>query len=388
MNPGMLRTVKPDSRRIVPLQAQKMEVIGRLASAMIHDLNNLLTVIQLNAALIESGEFEPEEISGAAAKIGQASQRAADLTRKVLSFSRRQVDEPAPVELGELLAGLVRLLESLIAKRVEIEILPGSPGRWVRGDRGALEQAILNLVLNAVEAMPGGGRVSLSAAPRDLAADNPYALPAGVYVVVAVEDRGGGIAPEDREQLFEPFFTRKSTGTGMGLAIVAQVAQQHGGAVDFDTEMGRGTTFRLWLPAIAAPAPAVPLPVSAGEPPLSGTILLVEDDAGIRNLARQLLESAGLRVLSAANGAEALEQWRVHRDDIRLLFTDLVLPGELSGRDVAVAVLAERPTLPVLYTSGLSSEWSDRSFFTTANFLPKPFHPAALRRAVDAAIGR
>ena len=378
--------VSLDHPRIIPLQAQKMEVIGRLASAMIHDLNNLLTVIQLNSALIESGGFEPDEVTAAAAKISEAAQRAADLTRKVLSFSRRTVAEPAPVELGELLDGLVRLLEPLVAKRVEIEIVPGPPRRWVRGDRGALEQAILNLVLNAVEAMPGGGRVSLAANPASSRAVPP-SLPAGDYLVVSVTDGGEGIPPEDHERLFEPFFTKKSTGTGMGLAIVAQVARQHGGAVDFATELGRGTEFRIWLPAVSGPPSGVlPASPAEGATPLRGTILLVEDDAGIRQLTRQLLQSTGLRVLCAAEGEEALALWREHRDDIRLLFTDLVLPGSTSGRDIAIALLAERPDLPILYTSGLSSDWTDRSFFNGSNFLPKPFHPAELRRAIQAAL--
>ncbi|MDD5199744.1 MAG: ATP-binding protein [Terrimicrobiaceae bacterium] len=381
--------MKAEDRRIIPLQAQKMEVIGRLASAIIHDLNNLLTVIQLNAALIETADFDPEEVIGAAGKIGEASQRAADLTRKVLGFVRRQPEDFQPMKIRSLFDGLVRLLEPLAAKKVEIGIVAGPRDHWVRGDRGALEQAILNLVLNAVDAMPSGGKITLSSCERDLAAGEIDGCPPGPFVTVCVSDSGCGIPPEDQPMVFEPFFTSKSSGTGMGLAIVAQVARSHGGAVDFDSEPGRGTEFRMWIPEIDPPLDESRLAAGThGIAPLRGTILLVEDDPGIRDLARQLLQANGLRVLMAATGEEAQEIWSAHRGEIQLLFTDLVLPGGLSGRDVALAILTDQPDLSVLYTSGFSSVWSDHSFLNESNFLPKPFHPTALRNAVMTSLAR
>ncbi len=364
-----------------------MEVLGRLASAVIHDLNNLLTVIQLNAALIESGGFEPDEVGPAAMKIGEASQRAAELTRKVLRFARREPEESRDLKVGELLDGLVRLLDPLIARRVEVEIINGPGESWVCGNRSAIEQAILNLVLNAVDAMPSGGTVTLSCTEEELGAGEVADCAAGKYVVVRVTDRGVGIPLEDRDKVFVPFFTNKSTGTGMGLSIVQRVAELHRGAVEFDTEIGRGTEFRIWLPAAETPlAETEPGGDSLKPELLSGTVLLVEDDAGIRSLTRHLLEADGLRVLVAATGEEALEIWRARGGEIDLLFTDLVLPGELSGRDVALEILKDRPALPVLYTSGYSSAWGEESFFSAANFLAKPFVPEELRRAITAAL--
>ncbi len=379
--------MKLKDRAVIPLQAQKMEVIGRLSTAIIHDLNNLLTVIQLNAALIESGGFDPEETTAAAGKIVEASQRAADLTRKVLSFARRQPEEPQVFEVGELLDGLIRLLEPLAAKRVEIEIVAGAGRCWVRGDHSAIEQAVLNLVLNAVDAMPTGGKVTLSHGSRNPSGDEIPGGAAGRYAVLSVRDSGCGIAAKDRSRVFDPFFTSKSTGTGMGLAIVKQVAAAHRGVVTFESEPGAGTEFFLWIPEAEPPSAAAAVTSGGTElQPLSGLILLLEDDPAIRALARQLLEANGLTVLAAGTGEDALELWRRHRADVRLLFTDLVLPGGLSGRDVATRILADQPDLPVLYMSGFSSAWSDRSFFNATNFLAKPFHPAELRRAVVAAL--
>lgn len=370
----------------VPLEAQKMEVIGRLASAMIHDLNNLLTVIQLNASLIESGGFAPDEIGPAAGQISEASQRAADLTRKVLSFARRQSNEWQTLTVADLLDGLVRLLEPLVARRVDIEILDAGRGCWVRGDRNAIEQAVLNLVLNAVDSMPSGGKVTLACRSRELAGDEIPGCAAGRYAVISVKDTGCGIAPEDQARIFEPFFTRKATGTGMGLAIVRRVATSLHGAITLESQPNHGTEFFLWIPR-SDPPPAAAHDAAAFEAgPLSGTLLLVEDDPGIRTLTQQLLTATGFSVLAARDGEEALELWVAHREEIILLFTDLVLPGDLTGRDVALRILAERPGLPVVYTSGFSSAWSDRSFFNESNFLPKPFHPEELRRAIAAAL--
>lgn len=371
----------------MPLHAQKMEVLGRLASSVIHDLNNLLTVIQLNAALIEGGELDEGEIAVAAEKIGDASRRSADLTRKVLNFARRQPEETKPVEIGEMIDGLGRMLESLVARRVQIEIDRSQPPMWVRANRGAVEQALMNLVLNAVDAMPEGGIVRIHHATCEARAGEFPGCATGRYVVIEVIDQGAGIAPECRDRIFEPFFTTKELGTGMGLAIVNRVAKLHRGAVNFESAPGRGTTFRLWLPLIEAPAPeAPPAPEPPPAPQKTQTVLLVEDDVGIRELGRYLLEKMGLRVLAAGEGQEALELWRKHRDEVSLLFTDLVLAGDLSGRDIAVRVLQDRPDLPVIYTSGYSSAWNDHTIFTQTNFLPKPFPPMALQNMVKAAL--
>jgi CheY-like chemotaxis protein len=373
----------------MPLHAQKMEVLGRLASSVIHDLNNLLTVIQLNAALIEGGDLPPSEAALVARKISDASRRSADLTRKVLNFARRQPEEAKAVELGEMIDGLGRMLDSLVARRMVIEIARGAAPAWVLGNRGALEQALMNLVLNAVDAMPNGGRVAIAYSVRDVRSGEVAGCAAGRHAVIEVADAGAGIPVEARGRLFEPFFTTKALGTGMGLAIVDRVARLHRGAVTFESVSGRGTTFRLWLPWIEAPeGEKVAAPAETLAPVQARTVLLVEDDVGIRELGRYLLEKMGLRVLAAGTGPEALELWEKHRDEVSLLFTDLVLAGGLSGRDVALRVLADRPQLPVIYTSGYSSAWSDHSIFTQSNFLPKPFPPTALQNMVKAALVR
>ncbi len=373
-DPCNVDLVSPEARPAVPFHAQKMEVIGRLSSAIIHDLNNLLTVIQLNAALLEGGGFEADEVAEIAQKISQASQRASDLTRKVLSFARSKASEPQTFEIGELFRGMVRLLEPLVSKRAQIDMRPGDLPCRVLGDRSAIELAVLNLVLNAAESMADGGRVTLSCEPRRR--DDAD------YVLIRVVDQGNGIPEEDRARLFEPFFTKKATGTGLGLSIVANIAAEHRGIVDFESTVGVGTEFRLWLPAAPAEPGVAPVPIPVVDAPLSGTILLVEDDPGIRALSRQLLTNAGMTVVEAANGPEALAAFDQHRDEVRVLFTDLVLPGTMSGRDLAVALLERSPQLAVLYTSGFSSAWNDATFFNENNFLPKPFHPAELRQAV------
>jgi CheY-like chemotaxis protein len=371
----------------MPLQAQRMEVLGRLAGAVIHDLNNLLTVIQLNAGLIECGGIDGAEISLAAEKIGEASRRASDLTRKVLNFSRGQPDEPGIVNAYELITALARVLEPLVAHRMLVEILPGEHDFWVAGDRSAIEQAIMNLVLNAVDAMPSGGKITISFEERHFAAGEFDGCKAGSFVGITVADEGGGVSADLREQIFAPFFTTKKFGTGMGLAIVNRIARLHGGTVEFESEMGKGSKFRVWLPQSAPPAASVARASQPNNVSLrSRTVLLVEDDDGIRDLTRRLLEAEGLRVLPAATGEDAVAIWQCHMEEVDLLLTDIVLPGEMSGQDVARVVIEARPTMPILYTSGYSSGWRRESFFNEANFLPKPFQPAALRDAVRSAL--
>ncbi len=364
-----------------------MEVLGRLAGAVIHDLNNLLTVIQLNAGLICTGGLEGDEVLAAAGKIDEASCRAADLTRKILNFARDQTDETGAVNLQELITSLSRLLKPLVARRAHIVVVPGPRVLWVHGNRSAIEQAIMNLVMNAVDAMDGGGKITVSCGEREVGPGERKSCGAGKYAIIAVADEGSGIRLEDQAGIFKPFYTTKHSGTGMGLAIVNRIALLHGGIVELESELGKGTEFRLWLPEIPPPADVAGNIPAAIDIPLTGrTVLLVEDDPGILDLTRYLLESDGLRVLSAETGEDALKLWKAHRDKVSLLFTDIVLPGELSGRDLALKILAEKPSLPVLYTSGYSSVGSDQSYFTNTNFLPKPFQPAVLQRIVRAAL--
>jgi two-component system cell cycle sensor histidine kinase/response regulator CckA len=378
-----LALVETNDRHEVPIEAQKMEILGRLAGAVIHDLNNLLTVIQLNAGLIETDGLDREEILDAAGKIDAASCRAAKLTRKVLNFARNKADEISNVNLHELVTDLSRLLEPLVARRATIEIAQTTGPVLVRGNRSAIEQAIMNLVLNAVDSMPSGGRVRIDFAVRE-------EVTGAKYAGLSVTDEGAGIASDDQGRVFEPFFTTKNHGTGMGLAIVDRIAKSHGGTVDFECMPGRGTQFRLWLPkgdslqaTEKAVAPAAPDVSMAGR-----TVLLVEDDPGILALTCQLLEADGLRVICATTAEGALAMFEKNREKVALLFTDIVLPGEISGRDLALKIFAQNPDLPVLYTSGNSNLGSDQSYLTAENFLPKPFPPGTMRNAVRLALAR
>lgn len=367
----------------IRVEGQKMEVLGRLTSAVIHDLNNLLTVIGLNAALIEGGELSPEDVISAAEKISEASRHSAELTRKVLNFARKSRAESEPMQPDEVVEGLLRMLSPLIARRVAVRVNPGC-GAWIHGDRSAIELAVMNLVLNAADAMPGGGEIvittSLREAPEGLRGCAP-----GTYAQISVADAGEGIDPSIGDSIFEPFFTTKAHGTGMGLSIVSHVASTHGGTVEFDSRPGEGSEFRLLVP-VAAPPDAVDCDRIPGTPQMArrrGTALLVEDDGAIRGLTRRLLERQFERVLDAPTAEDALEVWTSERGGIDLLLTDLMLPGEMSGRALALRLLEENSNLPVLYMSGYGSSWDDRSFLTESNFLAKPFPPDALERAVS-----
>lgn len=368
----------------IRVEGQKMEVLGRLTSAVIHDLNNLLTVIGLNAALIECGELTSDEAISAAEKISEASRHCAELTRKVLNFARKNREEPEPMQPDEVIEGMLRMLSPLIARRVAVRMKPGSGG-WIHGDRSAIELAVMNLVLNAVDAMPLGGEIAITT--RLCAVDGGDAgCPPGKYVQIVVTDQGDGIAPEIGKSIFEPFFTTKDHGTGMGLSTVHHVAEKHGGKVEFDSRMGEGSEFRLLIP-LADPPDGQGDPSEAAQgvrpPRRRGTVLLVEDDAAIRALTVRLLDRHFERVLDAPTAEEGLDIWRSERGAVDLLLTDLILPGAMSGRDLAIEVLRDEPALPVLYMSGYGSSWDDRSFLTDANFLPKPFPPELLKEAIE-----
>jgi CheY-like chemotaxis protein len=359
-----------------------MEIVGRLSSAVIHDLNNLLTVIQLNSALIEAGGLSEAEISGGAEQIGLACKQASHLTRKVLNLARRRAEEDRPVAIDVLVADLGRLFEAFVAKKAAVRVEKTAGPLWVHGNAGEIEQMLMNLVLNAIDAMPNGGEVVIGCG----------AVASGdtEMVELRVSDEGEGISPEVQARILEPFFTTKEIegGTGMGLYIVDQIVRRHGGSIQFLAAPVRGTIVRVLLPGSTRPTES-PRPPEVARPPVAETrtILLVEDDPGILQLTRFLLARAGYRVLEAETGEAALKLWAEHRDEVRLVLTDLVLPGELSGRDIVLTVLAQKPGLPVLYTSGYAAAWDDQAFFNEAHFIPKPFHPDALLAKVAEALG-
>ena len=339
-------------------ESQRLEAVGHLTGGMAHDFNNLLTVILGNAEILSEELPADSRLRGLAAMVANAAQRGADLTQRLLAFARRQALEPEVLDINQLVSGLDGLLRRTLGGHIEIEWVR-APGLWpALVDPAQLESALLNLAINARDAMPAGGRLTIETANTRL--DSDYArlhaevIP-GQYVLVAVSDTGCGIPAEQLSRVFEPFFTTKEVGkgTGLGLSMVFGFIKQSGGHINIYSEPGEGTTVKMYLPR-ALRSGEVRNELDAEEQAGAGggeLILLVEDDDLVRDYAGEQLQSAGYRVLRAANGPEALEILRA-RDDIDLLFTDVVMPGGMSGRLLADEALLLHPHIRVLYTSG------------------------------------
>jgi len=365
----------------VLVRAQKLEGLGRLAGGVAHDFNNLLTVILSHAALAE------EELpAGGAARelvtpIREAAQRAATLTRQLLTFARKQVTQPRSVDLNAAVEGVSGMLRRLLG--AQIEIAPAlAPALWpARVDPGQLEQVLVNLAVNARDAMPGGGRLALTTAnePLGLERARTRGLPPGDYVRVSVADTGTGMDAETLRRAFDPFFTTKGDrGTGLGLATSVGIAQQAGGQLWAESTPGHGAVFHLLLPraTLEAPPDAPPLrtPIPDGA---RATVLVVEDDAAVRETAVRALRRAGHAVLAAPDGEEALRLAGRHAGRIDLLLTDVVLPG-VNGPELARRLREARPSLRVLLTSGYAADEALRLSEGGAPFLPKPYTPDEL----------
>jgi two-component system, cell cycle sensor histidine kinase and response regulator CckA len=362
-------------------QAAKMEAVGRLAGGVAHDFNNLLTVISGFGELALAGLPTDHPVREMVAEMVRAGGRAAGVTRGLLAFSRKQVLAPEVLHLSDVVRGLEPLLRQLLGADVRLatDLQPGL-GR-VKADRGQLEQVVMNLCVNARDAMPRGGDLHIET--RDIPAG-----PAGrhgPHVLLSVSDSGDGMTEEVRARLFEPFFTTKGVGqgTGLGLATVHGIVEQSGGHIEVESELGRGTTFRVSLPRAAdLPAqakPAAPLPTDGGRE----TVLLVEDEPGVRRLVRRVLQAHGYAVLEAGDGEQAEAVARAHPGSIDLLITDVVMPGR-SGREVAEALRGAWPGLKVLFMSGYTDDEVMRRGIETdrVHFLQKPFAPAALAAKV------
>lgn len=364
-------------------QAQKMEAIGRLAGGIAHDFNNLLTVITgySDLALQELPQDHP--LAEIVAQIRQASLRAADLTRQLLAFRRRQVLQPVVLDLNTLLEEMEKMLRRLIGEDIEL-VLRLQEGLWpVRVDRGQMEQVLLNLVVNARDAMPRGGKLRLETANLMLeaAAASQAELPQGAYVVLAVGDTGQGMDAATQARIFEPFFTTKGPeqGTGLGLATVYGIIKQSGGHITVESEVGRGSCFKVYLPREEqTPSPSAP-DVAPGTVAGTETILLVEDDDTVRALAQRVLAEQGYRVLPARDGEEALVVCQSHTGPLHLVVTDVVMP-RMSGPELAQVLTARLPDLHVLYVSGYLDDAIIRHGLIEASapFLPKPYTPSML----------
>jgi two-component system, cell cycle sensor histidine kinase and response regulator CckA len=376
-----------ESRRLEAqlLHAQKLEAVGRLAGGVAHDFNNLLTVILGVSDLLLEEESSPEVRAGID-EVRDAAERAVVLTRQLLAFSRREVVEPRVVELAEVVTGVERMVRRLAGEDVELT-LTFEPGPLpVRCDPGHLQQVLLNLVVNARDAMPGGGRLLVAASGNTVAGERAAALdvPPGDYAVLTVRDTGVGIPPEHRGQLFEPFFTTKpaGAGTGLGLATCHMIARQAGGAIEVESRPGGGSAFRVLLP-LAEGTPVATDPRASAVPRGTETILLVEDEPRVRAVASRMLTALGYTVLEAENGVAALDLLTREGDRVALLLTDVVLPG-LGGRELAERARAQRPGLRVLYASGYAEDviLRHRVSIRDVALVTKPFTAATLARKV------
>jgi PAS domain S-box-containing protein len=367
-------------------QAQKMESIGQLAAGVAHDFNNLLTVIQGNTSLMLTDERLPADCVDSLSQIAASSQRAADLTRQLLAFSRKQFIQPRVVDLNDVVASTAKMLGRVLGEHIELKIAYGSPMSTVRADPSMISQVIMNLSVNARDAMPKGGRLELSTAAIQLSAAEAHKLAdgrPGFFVRLRIQDTGSGMSPATVEHLFEPFFTTKDIGkgTGLGLSTVYGIVKQHEGMIEVASQPGKGTVFEVYLPAHGALKDPATHGLDAASPScLRGAVLIVEDEAALRTLAVRVLQQQGCEALAAASGKEALEIWALNMSKIELLLTDMVMPDGISGGELAKRLRAQKPSLKVVYTSGYSPELLHPGVAIKegVNFLSKPYVPAKL----------
>ncbi len=374
-------------------QSQKMDAIGRLAGGIAHDFNNLLTVITGRAQLIISRLRPEEPIHRDATLVRTTADRAAALTQQLLAFSRKQVLQPQVLNLNAVVTGVEPMLRRLIGEDIELAVAPRDGLGRVKADPGQIEQVIVNLVVNSRDAMPQGGRLSIETGDVELdeADASRQSVPAGPYVTLAVQDTGAGMDEETRSRVFEPFFTTKGPGkgTGLGLATVYGIVKQSGGDIQLASEPGGGTTFTIYLPSVPEVATDVDETIStvAAMPRGDETVLLVEDEPEVRDLAREILEGSGYTVLQACDAQEALLMAERRSGPIHLLLTDVIMPKQ-SGRALVERLRPLRPETQVLYMSGYTNEAIVRHGVLDPDtlFIQKPFTPLGLGQKVRAAL--
>jgi two-component system cell cycle sensor histidine kinase/response regulator CckA len=372
------------------IEAQKMEVIGQLAGGVAHDFNNILAVIMGYSDLTIQKLGPDEVLTGYLETIRSAAERAAGLTRQLLIFSRKQTVRLAVLDLNDVLKDLDKMLRRLIDENIELEIIPGKDIGLVKADSGYVGQVLMNLVVNARDAMPNGGKLTIvtghATLDEDYARTHMGAL-AGQYAMFSVTDTGTGMSEEVKARLFEAFFTTKpkGKGTGLGLATCQTIVQQSGGRIDVYSEIGKGTTFKIYFPIVDLPLDAAARPIQTGPLPRgTETLLVVEDEPSVRHLARSVLEAQGYTVLSASNGQDALHAARERKGSpIRLVVTDVIMPL-MGGKVMAEWLKTANPDLKILFTSGYTDDAITRHgvLETGVEFLPKPYTPATLIRKV------
>ena len=364
-------------------RSQRLEAVGQLAGGVAHDFNNILAVIQLQASLLKMAEGLSDEHRGHARDIEQASERAAKLTRQLLQFSRKEALRQRNLDLSEVVGSIFKMLERVLGGQIQVQFKFSPLPLLIHADEGMLEQVLMNLTVNARDAMPQGGQLVIETTAVEfdaVTAKQAAQARTGAFACLSVTDTGCGIPPEVLPKIFEPFFTTKEVGkgSGLGLSAVFGIIQEHRGWINVYSEVGKGTTFRIYLPRLDQSADkktvaSPPAAIRAG----NEIILLVEDDADVRDSLRRTLSRLGYHVLEAATGAEALQVWKHHRAEIRLLLTDLMMPGGMNGLDLARQLLEQNPKLKVVYASGYSagitSHDKDLLLQEGVNFIAKPF---------------
>jgi len=374
-------------------QAQKMEAVGRLAGGVAHDFNNLLMVISGYTEVILSKLDSAHPLHEKGRAIQQAADRATTLTRQLLAFSRKQLLELKVVDVNAIVQDMERLLSPLIGENVELTTRLASDAGHTRADAGQLEQVLMNLVVNAKDAMPGGGKLTIHTQSVKVDESHRWGqtfIRPGEYVMLAVQDTGIGMDKETQSRIFEPFFTtkEKGKGTGLGLSTVYGIVKQSGGYVLVQSEMGQGTTFNIYLPRVEASADTSAAPVARAAAGGSETVLLVEDEESVRQLVRETLEAKGYAVIEAEDGQAGLEAAANFKGKIDLLITDVVMPG-ISGRELAEQLSQSRPEAKVLYLSGYTEDTivSEAGIESGTAFLQKPFTLQNLSRKVREVLG-
>jgi PAS domain S-box-containing protein len=369
-------------------QAQKMESVGQLAAGVAHDFNNILTIIQGHASMLANQGKDQQGQGESLKEIATAADRAAKLTKQLLAFSRKQMWQPCPLSMHALVHNLAKMLSRALGEHIQLDIRIEPDLPLILADTGMMEQVLMNLAVNARDAMPEGGVLCIGASP--IQADEAQTLKeglAGAFIRVDVIDQGSGMDANTLSHLFEPFFTTKSVGkgTGLGLATAYGIVKQHQGWIEVKSEPGKGTSFHIYLPVTDKPA-AMLAETREDQPETIGheTILLVEDEAQLRELARKILVGCGYEVLTASNGGEALGMWELQKTKPDLLFTDMVMPGGINGRQLATRLQAKQPGLKVLFASGYSQELNreNAGLQVGVNFLAKPYPLQTLVKTV------
>jgi len=374
------------------LQAQKMESVGQLAAGVAHDFNNMLTIIQGHTSKLLMDQNLAPAVQDATLAVYGAAERAAGLTRQLLMFSRKNIMQPRSLNLHDVVASLGKMLGRLLGETIELRFECVQEPPPVYADAGMIDQVLMNLAVNAHDAMPAGGTLTIRVdecwvGPEYLE-HHPEAR-IGHFVRLQVADTGCGMSPKIQTRIFEPFFTTKEPGkgTGLGLATVFGIVKQHAGWIEVTSEVDRGTTFTIFFPAsdeavvLESELPAVAAPAATGG---SETVLVVEDEVVLREMARDFLKDSGYRILEAGSGREALRVWSEHRAEIDLLLTDMKMPEGISGMELAEKMIAQHPSLRVIFTSGYSDDMVSPEILerNNARFLPKPYAYADLTRMV------